>query len=138
MIDAMSADPKVRQMQEFAQHGRVSTLEHCRRVAEMSCRLGELLHLPVDYRALVRGAMLHDYYLYDWHEFRGWPLHGFAHPEKALANAGRDYDLTRIEKNIIESHMWPLTPMKIPRSKEATLVCFADKVCSLQETIMRW
>lgn len=140
LIDEMSEDPKVRQMALYMQHGHVTTFGHCRRVAEKSCRISELLHLPVSERELVRGAFLHDYFLYDWHSYespRGERLHGFSHPAKALENAREDFHLTEKEENIIESHMWPLLPTKMPRCKEALLVCIMDKICSLEETIRR-
>lgn len=138
LIREMGRDPRVREMALYTQHGKISTYRHCKSVAELSCRLSEALHLPVDHRALVRGAFLHDYFLYDWHGYRGRPLHGFAHPGIALENARRDFDLTAKEENIIASHMWPLLPGKLPRSPEAVLVCLADKICSLRETVIRW
>lgn len=82
-------------------------------------------------------AFPHDYFLYDWHAYRGRPLHGFAHPKTALKNARQDFDLTKKEENIIESHMWPLLPTRPPKSKEALLVCITDKLCSLHETVMK-
>ena len=32
--------------------------------------------------------------------------------------------------------MWPLTPTDIPRSREAALVCMADKMSSGYETVL--
>ena len=51
----------------FVQHGGVTVYEHCVRVAVLSCRLAAALGWEVDLGALVRGALLHDYFLYDWH-----------------------------------------------------------------------
>ena len=61
-------------------------------------------------RELVRGALLHDYFLYDWHTRKSAKglkeLHGFSHPETALRNAGRDYRLTPCERgNYPEAHV---------------------------------
>ena len=69
----------------FVQHGGVTVYDHCLRVAAMSCRLARALDLDVDTDALVRGALLHDYFLYDWHEKDdSHRLHGFTHPRRAL------------------------------------------------------
>ena len=38
---------------------------------------------------------------------------------------------------MIRSHMWPLNPERVPRSKEAWIVCVADKLVSLHETLFR-
>ena len=135
-IDKISQDNDVRKMEQYTQHGSVSTLAHCQHVAALSCRLSEMFHLSVNHEEMIRGALLHDYFLYDWHEYRGERLHGFEHPQVALENALRDFDLTEKEQNIIESHMWPLTLGRIPQSREAVLVCIADKLCSIKETLM--
>ncbi|MEG2204778.1 MAG: hypothetical protein RRY21_06425, partial [Oscillospiraceae bacterium] len=89
-------------------------------------------------RSLLIGALLHDYFLYDWHRYdpvRG-PFHGFAHPGRALANAARDYPLDVVEREIIARHMFPLTPAP-PCCREAALVCLADKLCSVLEVVSR-
>ena len=38
-------------------------------------------------------------------------------------------------ENIIESHMFPLTITKIPKSKEAFIVSLADKICAVKENL---
>lgn len=129
---------EVQSMRGFLQHGCVSTLEHSLSVAWNSFALCRRLGLSVDERSLIRGALLHDFFLYDWHEKScgpgAWP-HGFTHPGAALQNASRLFQLTAREKNVIESHMWPLTLRKIPRCREAAVVCLVDKVCSIAETL---
>lgn len=123
-------------LKRFVQHGSVSTYAHVVRVANASLRWARRMHLRVSERELVRGALLHDYYLYDWHTTEN-KAHAVNHPLIAARNAAQDFDLTPKERNIIEAHMWPLPPTRVPRSREAWLVCAADKWCSLGETLFK-
>ena len=123
---------------ECIQHGNVTVFEHSVNVAEISIAFAEKLSITVNEESLIKGALLHDYFLYDWHDKEQSPwLHGFKHPYIALKNAEEDYDLNDIEKNIILRHMFPLVPIP-PRYKEAWIVCFADKYCAFGETVSGW
>lgn len=123
-------------MRQYIQHGCVTTYEHCMRVAAISFWLNRRLNLGCDEASLVRGAFLHDFYLYDWHEPHPEAgLHGFSHPAIALANAEQRYTLNDRERNVIRSHMWPLTLLTPPRCREAAVVCVADKMSSATETL---
>ena len=77
----------------------------------------------VDLKSLIRAALLHDYFLYDWHDWDNgehqW--HGFTHGHAALVNALKDFKLNDIERNSIENHMFPMTPVP-PRYIEGYLV----------------
>lgn len=123
-------------MKRYIQHGHTSTYAHVVSVVRFSYFLNRRLHLGAPDRDLVRGAFLHDFYLYDWHE-NGYigRLHGLHHPETALKNASARYYLTACERNIIESHMWPLTLLHFPKCRAALIVCLADKICSAYEVI---
>ena len=125
-----------KRLKNYVQHGNISTYTHSIRVAKRSFDLARRFKLNINEKELLKGALLHDYFLYDWH-VHGDKLHGYHHPHIALKNAGRDFGLTRKEKNIIKSHMWPLTLTHIPKSKEAVLVCIADKICSVEETLKK-
>lgn len=119
------------------QHGTTSVYAHSVHVAALADALAEKWKLNVDRRALVRGALLHDYFLYDWHEKEGGHrLHGFRHPYTALKNAENDFDLSDKERNIILRHMFPLVPIP-PGCMESWLVCLCDKYCALEETMKR-
>lgn len=128
---------QVQRMRRFIQHGAVTTYDHCERVTLVSFWLNRRLHLGADEKALVTGAFLHDFYLYDWHnkEDAGEGLHGFTHPKRACENAIRLFNISHKEQNIILCHMWPLTFRHIPRCREAVLVSLADKYCSSVETL---
>ena len=123
----------------FMAHGRITLYSHCLDVARLSLRMGR--NKSVDEKALVRGALLHDFYLYDWHDARIdvplFQMHGFTHPFAACERAKERFELSAKEQNIIESHMWPLTLFTLPRSKEAWLVCLADKLVATRETFTR-
>lgn len=122
---------------EFIQHGKTSCQLHTIAVAYYSRAVARRLHIPCNERSLVRGALLHDYFLYDWHKkdtYEG--LHGFTHPGVALYNACADFDLSDREKNIIKRHMFPLTPVP-PVTTEGWIVCLVDKCCSIYE-VFAW
>ena len=126
-------------LKEFIQHGNVTVYEHCIHVALCAIKLNRALYAKSKERELIRGALLHDYFLYDWHNADAPgnlhpKLHGFYHPGIALRNATRDFVLSEREKDIIHKHMWPLT-IKVPRCREAWLVCLADKYASTLETL---
>ena len=128
---------KFQSTREYVQHGTIPVYRHCIDVAKQSLIIGRALHIDVSEKEMVRGALLHDYFLYDWHDKSREdykPLHGFSHAEEALRNAKQDYELTSCEQDIIKKHMWPLniTP---PSYREAWLVTLADKYCSTLETL---
>lgn len=128
-------DERLLQMKQFIQHGDVSTYDHCLLVAYYSFLWMRKLHIRCSEDELIRGALLHDYYLYDWHEKEKWHrMHGFRHPGFALSNAQRDFELSEKEKEIIRKHMWPLTIIP-PTCREAWIVNSADTFISLMETI---
>ena len=119
------------------QHGTMPVYRHCLDVARQSIQINKALGLGCSERDLIRGALLHDYFLYDWHDKNRenyQKLHGFYHPGIALKNARKEYHLTRREEDIIKKHMWPLTVVP-PLCREAWVVTAADKYCSLLETM---
>ena len=136
-LSALMQEGPIEENKNYIQHGDVTVFDHCIAVAEYSCRMAEFLHLSVNRKAMIRGALLHDYFLYDWHEKNaGHRFHGFIHAGRALQNAKNDFELTRREENIILRHMFPLNIVP-PMCKEAWLVCLADKICASKETIVR-
>ena len=99
----------------FYQHGSISVYEHSVSVACVSLALSRALLIDSNERSLVRGALLHDYFLYDWHV-----------PDKSHKFHG-------LEKDMIIRHMFPLniTP---PKYRESVILCIADKICAAFET----
>jgi len=127
---------KFLKMNRYMQHGNTSCLLHSIAVSYYSYRLCKFLRLNVHEKELIRGALLHDYFLYDWHAkykpTKNVGLHGRIHPKIALFNARKDFDINGIEADIIERHMFPLT-FTPPKYKESVIVCLIDKACSIYE-----
>ncbi len=126
--------PQMLSEKQFLQHGGVSCYEHSVNVAKRSLAIAEAFSLTVDERSMIRGALLHDYFLYDWHSKDHPRLHGIYHAEKALRNASAEFSLNAKEKNIIRRHMFPLN-LCPPRYREAWIVCLSDKLCAMDETL---
>ena len=118
---------------EFLQHGNITVNKHSIHVAKCSLDITNKLRIKCNQKELIRGALLHDYFLYDWHDkdlIHPHRLHGFHHPKKAVINALKEYDLTSREKDIIKKHMWPLTIIP-PVCREAWIVTLVDRWCAL-------
>lgn len=134
-IRELALEGRFYEEKEAMQHGCTTIYQHSVHVAYVSLFLMEKWQIPLDEVSLVKGALLHDYFLYDWHEKDGGHrLHGFRHPAFALYNASKDFSLNRKERNIIARHMFPLTVLP-PRCLEAWIVCFVDKYCAFSETM---
>ena len=133
-LNKLIENEKIQRLKEFPQHHGSNTLKHCIAVAKRSFALAEKFGWDIDEKELARSAMLHDYYLYKIKEeglsaFR----HGTSHPKIAIRNADKDFGLSDKEMGAIRSHMWPLTLRHPPRSREAALLCLADKDIAIRE-----
>ncbi len=121
-------------------HHNSSIYHHVHDVAYLSYRISKFLKL--DYRSAARGALLHDFFLYDWrnHDVPDLPrdkFHGLEHPKIAAANAKKHFSINDMEEDIILKHMWPLTMMP-PKYKESFVVSFVDKYLSSKEFIIEY
>lgn len=129
-------DSHVQMMKQYIHHGKVTTYDHCMNVTCVSFWMNRRLRLGADEKALAVGAFLHDFYLYDWHKPEKYHrLHGYFHADVSMHNAVAYFHIGKKEQEIIHCHMWPLNITRIPRCREAAIVCFADKVCSALETV---
>ncbi|MDW7670258.1 MAG: HD family phosphohydrolase [Bacillota bacterium] len=121
---------------QFIHHKDITCLDHAVYVSYTSFCLAEKHR--VDPVSTARGALLHDFYLYDWHhrrpdDSRLLQLHGFRHPAVALRNAQVHFEINAVEADIIKKHMWPLTLFRLPKTKASILVSLVDKYCTTKE-----
>ena len=123
-------DPRYQAMKKFIHHGNTSLYRHSVMTAFIAFKKGKKKK-RIDMESLVKGALLHDYFLYDWHVLEGRKrLHGFRHPWIAASNAIRDFNVNKKVVGIIQTHMWPLTFYYPPHSREAWIVAHADKIAT--------
>jgi len=124
-------NPALRALSQCNHHRSKTRLEHVREVAYLSFQWGRKLSL--DCNAIIRGALLHDLFYYDWlHE--GPRFHGFRHHNIALKNARKVTCLSKKEEDIIKKHMWPLTVVP-PFYMESFIVSVIDTFCSARDYI---
>jgi len=131
--DVISSD-RLKQEDGYRQHGSVTCYEHSVAVTLMSVRLARSLRLDVDMESMIKGALRHDYFLYDWRNDESITRrhHGFHHANRALENASRDFSLSTVACDVIQKHMFPLN-IRLPKYKESYVVSVADKVVATKE-----
>lgn len=119
------------------QHRTSNTYRHVCLVTEESLWYAYNKKLDIDYYSLIRGAFLHDLFLYDWRKekSRKW-AHLFKHPKIAYENASKYFELNEIEKDIILHHMFPITLIH-PKTKEGLIVSKIDKRVTIQEVLTK-
>lgn len=123
-----------RNMKTYKHHVKGSVYDHSVKTAYFCYKHYKRFGTNIELAEFVRGALLHDYYLYDWHdkspEHR---FHGLTHPRCALNNALLKYpDLSETEQDMILRHMFPLTPIP-PMTKAGWLLCFYDKAAAVSD-----
>ena len=120
-------------MSSVTHHGDMPRTMHCEDVAVEALNLACALHLKVSEKELVRAALLHDGFRYDWKiKSERARFHAFVHGRIAAKEIEKELSLTGKERNCIKAHMFPAS-LDVPASKEAWLVSIADKICSVRE-----
>ncbi len=118
-------------LKNYTHHYYTTRYQHCLNVAWYSFLMSRKLHL--DARSCARGAMLHDFYLYEnIHTKEETKRHIQNHPRIALQNSQRYFSLNAIEVDCIIHHMWPRVQGK-PYTKEGYIVTLADKYAASLE-----
>ncbi len=129
-IEPLLANKNVRSMASIRHH-QASTLSHSLVISQASWYLAEAFGL--DKESCARGALLHDFFLYDWRSEKH-PRHATRHAGIALENAQMYFDLNEMEKDIILTHMWPLSKT-FYHYRESLLVSMVDKIGSSKDLV---
>ncbi|MCR5558140.1 MAG: HD domain-containing protein [Butyrivibrio sp.] len=118
-------------------HLRTLVAAHSLRTAKIALKICDRLErcgLKVDERRAVRAALLHDLGMLGRSQrYKNNFECGYRHPINSVATARKIWpDIDPKSINAIKSHMWPLS-LSVPSSKEAFIVCFADKMASIAD-----
>lgn len=122
-------------MSSIVHHG-LDRKSHSIRVSYYSYKIARLIGL--DYVGVARAGLLHDFFFENNQNSnickRLQTL--IKHPDYALANAGKYFDLTNLEKDIIRSHMFPIS-INLPLYAEGWLVNLVDDLVAISEVLYR-
>lgn len=137
VAEPIISHPGYQELKKYAQHADTDRFQHCYNVAFSSYCWALSHNKKIDYEALIRGALLHDFFLGDIKNRDTRPKHHQrTHPKLALATAKKYFSINEIEEDIITKHMYPLT-FGFPHYTETHIVINVDNFCSIKEVINR-
>lgn len=128
IIDDILKNKEFQKLKEVKHHG-ITRYNHLLRVAYYTYLITKKLNLK--YVEATRGALLHDFFSDETKNDSSYNAL-INHPEYALKNASKYFELTTLEKDIIKTHMFPITKVP-PHYKESHIVDIVDDVCSCYE-----
>lgn len=129
IINDILINNKFKDLDKELHHG-ISRAGHCIRVSKCTYMITKKMKL--NYKSATRAALLHDFYLDNDLETKNSFTALIDHPLKALETASKYYNLSSLEANIIESHMFPLG-RRFPKYSESWIVTLIDKSVALYE-----
>ncbi len=114
-------------------HHGTTRYNHSVRVAYLAYLISKTLGL--DTKSIVKGAVLHDFFLVRNDKNAGTQTKMLIeHPKIAKENAKHYFGINDKEQNIIESHMFPISNT-VPKFKESWVVSICDKLVSMFESV---
>jgi len=117
------------QKTKFITHHGITRYDHLMRVSYYTYKVTKMLKL--NYKEATRASILHDFFLEETKEDN--TFHALRrHPGYALMNASKYFDLTDLEKDIITTHMFPVT-FTPPKYLESWIVDVIDDVAGVYE-----
>lgn len=120
-----------KKIKKIKHHG-VNRYNHSLRVARNTYKITKFLNL--NYIDATKGAMLHDFFTNEVKEESGYKRL-IKHPEVALNNAKKHFEINELQEDIIKSHMFPVT-IKPPKYKESWIVDIVDDISSIYERLI--
>ena len=130
IVDDILYNNEFKKIDSSVHHG-LSRLDHSLRVSYYSYKISKIFFL--NYKEVARAGLLHDFFISKGTDPKERTISMFVHPKKALKNSNKLFNLSEKEKNIIEAHMFPIVPNKIPKYMESWIVSLVDKAVATYE-----
>ena len=138
IIDRYLSDEQVQCLKNIPHHDS-NRLNHCLKVSYLSYKLCRKFNL--NYESAAKAGLLHDFYFNRVNDCNRMEdkvkLFTDGHPEDAVKNAQDRFYISPMEKDIILSHMWPIS-RHIPKYRESFIVSLSDKFFSFKEFGKKW
>ena len=133
IVDEILNNEEFNKLKEYRHHG-IDRLTHSINVSYRSYRIVKFLRL--NYKAAARAGLLHDFFFVNNQKIKlGERIKVlFKHPIYALENSKKYFKISKVEENIIKSHMFPLG-LRIPIYIESWIVDLVDDFLSVTERI---
>lgn len=119
---------KFNELRRIDHHG-INRFDHSLRVAYFTYKVTKYLHL--NYREATEAALLHDFFTDEVNSENGF-MKLRRHPNYAIKNAEKYFKLSDMQKDIIKTHMFPVT-FTPPKYLESWVVDIVDDVASIYE-----
>ncbi|MGL4607731.1 MAG: HDIG domain-containing metalloprotein [Eubacteriaceae bacterium] len=140
IVSDILENSEFQKLKEIDHHGN-GLYDHSVAVGYNAYRVAKTLGM--DYEAVARGALLHDFFVEPWKgkekQEKGWrrikEMHGFSHPKTALENAKKHFEIDEKQADMIVKHMFPLT-LSPPKYLGSWVVTAVDKVVATREMIV--
>ena len=126
---------QVQELRSITHHLSTTRFQHCVNVSYYTYVVCRKFNLNA--RSAARAGLLHDLFYYDRKQYnsektKGQASHSENHAMLACANAAEITKISKLERDMIEKHMWPVTrPM--PKYKETYIITIIDKYCAVLE-----
>lgn len=130
IVEKILENRKFNKLKDERHHHNSNRFNHSVEVSYKTYKICKKLGL--DYESATKAALLHDFFFDK--EFNSKKDKMLKHPKKALENAEKITNLSLKEKNIIESHMYPVGG-KTPRHIESVVVDVVDDYVALKEKL---
>lgn len=137
IYDIINSD-ELKPLKNITHHISTTRFQHCINVSYYSYILCRKLGLNA--RSAARAGLLHDLFYYDRKEYnslreKGEFSHSMMHSLMAVQNAKKLTEISDLEQDIIEKHMWPVT-RSLPKYKESYIITIIDKYCAVLEVFI--